>query len=268
MKTKLLYLLALLFVFAGCSDNDPEPDKKYLLQRKSSVVTFPSGGGLTIDLTYNYNEKDQIVAIDGTLVRDGETRQGTSILNYDSQGRVIFAQNYLGTTWTNTYNAQGQLEKVVRKFASSEPYTQEHLYDIAGQLIQVNTYQQKDNALTMVGSIAYAYIGKNRINVKRINSSGTDNKEYTILTDSNKRELPFLPHQVTMDFFYAEVFAEPLITQHNIISNEVMDVIQSKKMGVSYTSTYTYNTGGYPVSAVKTFEEGSVEKVTYSYLVK
>ena len=267
MKTKLLYLLALLFVFTGCSEKE-EPEKTYLLQHKSSVVTYPSGGGLTIDLSYTYNDKDQLVGISGVTVRDGETITGTTTINYDSQGRVAFVQNSLGTTWTNTYNDKGQLEKVVKKFASSEPTVSEHFYDNADRLTQVVIYQQKDNALYGIGTFAYTYTGSNGIKIKKMNSSGTVNQEHTIITDAHNRELPYLPHQITMEFFAAEVFAEPLLTRHNIISNELMNVIQGNKLGVSYTAAYTYNEGGYPVSAVKTFQEGSVEKVAYKYTSK
>ncbi|NEM99295.1 hypothetical protein [Pontibacter burrus] len=101
--------------------------------------------------------------------------------------------------------------------------------------------------------------------IKKVDSSGTENKEYSITTDTFKGSLPFLQHQISMEFYAYEVVPEPLLTPHNILSNEVKDVILNQKMGESYTSTFIYNEGGYPITAVRTFEDSSVENIQYIY---
>lgn len=265
MKTKLLLLLALLFVFGGCSKDEPAPERTYLLRYKKSQTTLPDGGYLNIDLTYIYNEKDQIVSIDGATVRKGTDEIGTTTIDYDSQGRLTYAANSSGTTWTITYNAKGQIDKIVKRYLWSDTSIQEFFYDNSGQLIQLNAYRQRGRIISLVSTHQYTYAANNTVKIKKINSSGTENKEYSITTDTFKGSLPFLQHQISMEFYTYEVVPEPLLTPHNILSNEVKDVILNQRTGESYTSTFIYNEGGYPITAVRTFEDGSIENIQYIY---
>ncbi|WP_143731992.1 hypothetical protein [Pontibacter lucknowensis] len=116
------------------------------------------------------------------------------------------------------------------------------------------------------------YINENQIKVT--GTSALDQiRNYTIITDAKKRELPILPHQIASSFFAAEIHSESIITKNNILSNELIytnrnDASVKNKAGVSYASEYTYNDGGYPISCIKTFHEGSIEKITNTYSVK
>jgi hypothetical protein len=270
MKSNLLYLLALLFIMAGCSgaNNDPEPEKTYLLQRKLSEVTFPTGGGLTIDLTYSYNDLGQLVRISGVTVRDSEVQPTNTTLFYDSKGRLEQVKNMHGTVWTNTYNDKNQVVQMIRQYKDSDSYYYLYSYNGKSQLTEVKTYQKEIGAATFVGSTVYSYFDGNKISIKRTSVSGENNREHALVTDDKKRELPVLPHQIAPDFFAAELFAESILTRHNIISNEVMDVATNRKNGVSYQAVYTYNEGGYPATCMKLFDQGSVEKVSYIYTSK
>lgn len=277
MRTNLLSLLTVLMMLTGCSNSiqeapepekEPEPEKIYLLQRKLSQVTFPGGEGATIDITYSYNNQNQLDTISGVSVSGTEVKALETTLNYDSQGRVKEVRNTLGTTWINTYNDKNQVVKLERKYKDAEPYLYLHTYNQNNQLTEVKTYRKEVNAEAFIGSTAYSYADTNKINIKRTTASGEIDREYAIVTDDKKRELPVLPHQIAPEFYAAEVFAERIFTRHNIVSNEVVDKATNRRNGVSYQTVYTYNEGGYPATCVKSFEQGSVENITYTYIIK
>ncbi|SFH13889.1 hypothetical protein [Pontibacter chinhatensis] len=270
MKTNLLYLLLALFLFSGCSkdDDDAAPEKTYLLQRKLSEVTFSSGGGVTIDLTYSYNPKNQLIRINGVIIREDELVPVHTDLSYDSEGRVRRVENRLGTVWTNEYNDKGQLVLSTRKYKTSEPYIYLHSYNDKNQLVEIKTYMKEVNQEAYRGNTLISYEGDNRIKIERTSVASGEIREYTIVTDNQKRELPPLPHQITAEFAAAEIFAEPYITNHNIASMDVVNKTPSNVLDISYQATRTYNQAGYPETCIMTFNHGSVEKITYVYTSK
>ncbi|GAA4443343.1 hypothetical protein GCM10023188_43940 [Pontibacter saemangeumensis] len=267
MKTNLLYLLLVLFIFAGCSDNNeeaPAPEKTYLLQRKLSETTFANGGGVTIDLTYGYNPKKELVRISGVIIKEDELVPLHTDLFYDSQGRVTRVENRLGTVWTNEYNDKNQLVRSTRKYKDSEPFIHLHSYNAQDQLAEIKTYKQVESPEAYVGNTVITYSSGNQIHIARASVAG-EAKEYTIVTDSNKRDLPALPHQITAEFGAAEIFAEPYITSNNIASIEILDKETNRKEGASYQAVRTYNEGGLPETCVRLFEHGSIENISYTY---
>lgn len=271
MKTNLLYLLLALFLFSGCSkdDDDAAPEKTYLLQRKLSEVTYPGGdGGVTIDLTYSYNPKNQLIRINGVIIRKDELVPVHTDLSYDSEGRVRRVENRLGTVWTNEYNDKGQLVLSTRKYKNSEPYIYLHSYNDKNQLVEIKTYMKEVSQEAYRGNTLISYEGDNRINIKSTSAVSEEGREQTIITDNQKRELPPLPHQITAEFGAAEIFAEPYITSHNIASIETLNKKSDKIYSDGYQATRTYNEGGYPETCIKMHDEGSVEKITYVYTSK
>ena len=144
MKRNLLYLLPLFLLLSGCSlssEEEPTPEKQYLLQRKLSEITFGNGRGMTIDLTYSYNNLDQLVRIAGVLLRDTAELAVHTTLAYDNQGRLAHVQNNAGTVWDNFYNDKNQLVKQVRAYKGATPFTHLHSYNAANQLVEVKTYK-------------------------------------------------------------------------------------------------------------------------------
>ncbi|RDV14468.1 hypothetical protein DXT99_13765 [Pontibacter diazotrophicus] len=272
MQSKLLYLLAVLFLFSGCSESieeDPAPEKTYYLQRKLSEISFlNTGGGMIIDLTYSYNELDQLTRISGVLLRDTVEQAVNTVLDYDGKGRVNYVQNNRGTTWTNTYNDKNQLIKLVRAYKDSEPGSQLLIYNEDNQLVEVKTYRQQNGAEVYSASRHYTYMDGNQISIKTILASGEESRSHTIATDDKKRPLPVLPIQIAADFSYAEVFGEGIFTRNNVVSSAIRDAAGNRITGGDYDAHYTYNEAGYPLTCVKLFDHGSMEKITYVYTSK
>lgn len=274
MKTNLLYLLLVLFLFAGCSkktdpDEVPAPKKTYLLQRKLSEVTYSNSvmTDVTIDLTYGYNDKQELVRISGVIIKEDELTPVHTDLSYDREGRVIRVENRLGTVWTNEYNDKNQLVKSIRRYKDSDRFIYLHSYNDKNQLAEIKTYKNEESADAYRGNTLITYEGENQIHITRATVSG-EVREYTIVTDGHKRELPALPHQITAEFGAAEIFAEPYITSQNIASIHVLDKETNRQNGASYQALRTYNDGGLPETCEKLFHHGSVEKITYVYSVK
>lgn len=267
MRTNLLYLLLTLIIFSSCSKDEPAPEKKYLLQRKLSEVTYP-GGGVTIDLTYSYNDLQEMIRINGVIIRKDELVPVHTDISYDSQGRVIHVENRLGTIWTNEYNQKSQLVKSTRKYKDSDPYIYLHSYNDRDQLVEIKIYQSEVSEGAYKGNTLISYESGNRINIKTIPLATGVAKEYSLITDNQNRELPPLPHQITAEFGAVEIFAEPYITSNNIISFAYLNEATNQYDKYKYQAAYTYNEGGYPETCIKTHTSGAVEKVTYVYTTK
>ena len=118
-----------------------------------------------------------------------------------------------------------------------------------------------------IGNSAFTYADANHIQMVRANASGEKSAEFSFTTDDKKRALPVLPIQIAPDFSYAEVMGEGLFSSHNI-THSALVYTQNRTSGHDYDANFTYNEGGYPVSCVKVFAEGSVEKITYVYATK
>ncbi|MCP2044293.1 hypothetical protein [Pontibacter sp. HSC-36F09] len=274
MKANLLYaLLAILFLSSGCSfnDKDPEPDKTYLLQRKYSEVIFPNGGGGTIDLTYTYDDNNLLTRISGVTFWKGELKTIYTKLAYDSKGRAEQINTLSGTEWVLFYNDKDQLVKVTRAYLGSMMGSYMHYYDDKGRLSEIKFYSGALSEGNLSNHRVFSYPGANQIKIA-IQVGNEKTSEYTLLTDDKKRNLPALPHQISSEFFSEELMSEGIITQHNIISYE--QLVFNKMTGTgnitgpSYQTEFTYNDGGYPSTCVRTFQEGSIQKVTYTYAVK
>lgn len=275
MKANLLYvLLAFLFLSSGCSfnDKDPEPEKTYLLQRKFSEIISHDLRG-TIDLTYTYNDESQLINISGVTNWKGEIKTTYTTLSYDSKGRIERIKTLSGNEFVHYYNDKDQLVKLTRAYQDSSPIIYMHYYDDAGRLTEIKAYSGELTEENSGSSRLITYVNENLIKIINVNTVSGATRNYTLITDDKKRELPVLPHQIAAGFFAAELFSESIITKNNILSNELIhtnsnDASINNKAGVSYQSEYTYNDGGYPTSCIKTFHEGSIEKITYTYAVK
>ncbi|WP_299986664.1 hypothetical protein [uncultured Pontibacter sp.] len=273
MKASLLgILIAILFIGTGCSfnDKDPEPEKTYLLQRKYSEIVSHDLKG-SIDLTYTYNDNDQLVNISGVTDWKGEIKTAFTTIKYDNQGRAERINTLSGTEWVLFYNDKDQLVKVTRAYLGSMIAIYMHYYDDKGRLSEMKYYSGTVSEESLSGYRLFSYPSSNQVKIS-IYTGTRKTTEYTLLTDNKKRNLPVLPHQISSDFFSEELMSERLITENNILSFEQLTFNSttntSKKSGNSYLTEFTYNEGGYPATCVRTFHEGSVQKVTYTYSVK
>lgn len=269
MKINLLFALCMLFLFSGCSlnDKDPEPEKTYLLQRKYSE-TISNGLRSTIDLTYTYNNNNQLINISGVANWKGELKTIYTKLAYDSKGRVTRINTLSGTEWILYHNDKDQLEKVTRTYFDSLIGIYMYYYDDKGRLSEMKNYVRAVSVENLSDYRVFSYPGANQIKIA-IYVGNERTSEYTLLTDNKKRNLPALPHQISFEFFSEELMTEGLISQHNIVSLEQLNFNRttgaSNKSGTSYQTEFTYNDSGYPLTGMRTFHEGSVQKVTYTY---
>ncbi|MBF8963784.1 hypothetical protein I0P70_11030 [Pontibacter sp. FD36] len=274
MKASLLgILIAILFIGTGCSfnDKDPEPEKTYLLQRKYSEIVSHDLKG-SIDLTYTYNDNDQLVNISGVTDWKGEIKTSFTTLTYDNKGRVERINTLSGNEVVHFYDDKDRLIKLTKAYKDSKPVIFMHYYDNEGRLIEIKAYSGEITEENSGSRRLITYVNENQIKVT-VNTVTGATRNYTLITDSKKRELPVLAHQISAGFFAAELMSESLITKNNILSNELIhtninDASVNNKAGVSYQSEYTYNDGGYPTSCIKVFHEGSIENITYTYSVK
>lgn len=273
MKTSLLYLLALLLILSGCQcDTDPAPEQTYLLQRKLSDITFPQGGGTVFDLTYSYNDQDQLIRVGGHIIRDTLLVAENFTLAYDTKGRVAHVQKWPSHDWYFTYNDQDQLVKQVKTYkdedGSVSQYSYLHTYNTANQLEGVKVYSWQQNADVLVNIRKYTYTAGNHITVNYYSPTGILVRKQDAVTDDKKLPAYVLPLNSIPIFFFSEVFGEGIMTDHNITALTMLNGVEQTLYGGSYQAEYTYNKAGYPVTCVKKYEAGSVEKIEYIYKIK
>lgn len=274
MKTKLLYALAVLFIFTGCStENDnPRPNqttqKTYLLQRKTSDISFTDGTSMTIDWNYLYNQDNKLTTIDAISKRGAQVKSLRTNLTYDERGRVHQITNEEGTVWTHHYDNLNELVRLVKTEADGTSYSYVNSFNTLGKLVEQKTYRGEVSAENYIGMTSVSYGKADHVILKRTLASGETSEEATVIIDDKYRPLPALPNQISLSFHSSEVLTEGLFTENNIVSFEHVEMEPADATELSFRSTYTYNEADYPTSSLKTFSTGAVERTTYTYLVR
>ncbi len=108
MKHKLLFnylLLAIAVLIASCSKDDSSDNPLAFENCIFSEYDWAFGGN-TGDMKFTYTN-NQLTSVSSTFTRNGMTSSGTSEIEYDDQGRVIFLrtddENYVDISYSEGF---------------------------------------------------------------------------------------------------------------------------------------------------------------------
>jgi len=275
MRKNLLYLLAALLVLSSCdaSKDQPEPEqvlfRAYYLQKQVANYVWPNGSTGTIEQLYSYNDQNQLIGISATTYSKTEPLHQT--LSYNDNNQVVHIQSTPLQSWSNTYNENHQLIKQVRTTIQDDETTDVHYYqntfNDAGELTEAQIRNIKDNVDEPGPVFKYAYTDGQVTSILSEYPAGGRYVDHFYTYDDKLAPLPsYLPQVIGIK--YSSYFLPGKFpSQHNIASYIALDENGERKKIYCYTATYTYNEAGYPVTCTKNFEDGTVEKTTYTYVL-
>ncbi len=253
----------------SCADDAelPEPEKKYYLTRKVSTSEFPGGQTLTIDLRYNYNEKKQLSSITGTNQRSGSASSAINILySYDAQDRLVRIQYSPELMWDITYNEKNQVDKQIRTSKNTDNSTEIHYYknsySASGQRTSLQMWNIIDGAEVPGPIYTYTYTnGQVTFMHGELPTGGTYNN-YTFVYDDKKVPLQGI-YQLSVPTLIMQEIPRQILADHNLVAHSKTENYQGNNY--SFEATYQYNDAGYPVSSIRLWHEGSIERINFTY---
>lgn len=271
MKTKWIFAFFALCLFTGCSDDDnrPEPvEKTYLLHRKTSEISMADGSQKTMEWKYTYDQDNRLDRIDVLTTSGAEAKNLGSVLSYNNEGYLSQVFSETGRIWSIYYDSQNRPIEQVEKYREAMPLTYINRFDPNGTLLVQELYAGNEAAANLISVTKLTYTKPNEVLLRRTLSLGEVAEEAKVLTDDKSRPLPMLLDQTFLAFQPSGVFVESLLTDHNITSYEDLAPESADSGDRSFTTDYTYNEAGYPVTSTRKFASGVVEVSSYSYLVK
>jgi hypothetical protein len=238
MKTKILIILCVV-VLAACKKNrnvEPIAEKKTYIHKLTTYI-----GGETWAYDAQNRPTNMVFASTYELTDPSYTYKINSINN---EGAVIDAvYDYVSTLKPDirelkTYNTEGNLIRTtsfINTTGLSEGYT---TYEYLSNEIKTTTYNAS-NILTSSTLYTKSTDGKNIVEIKKYNSTGTLQARYSYSNFDNKKSYALL---------YPVGYASSIINTNNYLTV----VFYNASIGVTNTTNYTYeyNTDGYATKRV------------------
>lgn len=254
MKALLRFSLYLPFLILSACSDDPEPAADCRLNTKTD---WYQDGNPVFTTTYNYSPSGVLTSL---TTDSAGVPLATKQLEYDNKGRLAAVERR-SMRFEYTYDDKGRLYQqdiLWRKYAGWE-FT--HLsfyrfwYDAESRLTEVTQHGTGWEEGDEVGFVfQYQYTNGEPTNIIGKQGDGQVLLDASIAYDAYQKPKPDL----LLDGFDGEL---DLPSQHNIIRYGN----PGWKPEYNYTIAYTYNEKGYPVSAIKTLENGQVYKANFTY---
>jgi YD repeat-containing protein len=209
---------------------------------------------------FTYNTSNQIIKI------DNGTGDGTTQLQYDTQGRLI-SQNtiYFGgvinETKNLTYDATNRISQVNIHAVGTSVNTYYRyiiIYDTKNNISGIITRISPDN-VTYTTATIFNYFYDDKVNPLKTVTNNTDFADFYIAPSSQ------------FDFFSTETFS--YIAAYKlcfISSNNLTRLEVNYASGGENTTTYeyTYNEYGYPTKVIINDDEDGTYSINYNYTIK
>jgi len=237
-----------LCLVAACKKDNKRSTKTYLVYQQITD-TRGNGGGLDT-ATYTYDEQDRPV----------------SITDFNGQGKVTFKVTYDSQNRVSTakkYNSSGGLIIEYDFFYNGSDagyyfYGPVHAADTAAFVFN-DKHQVTEIDSRHSGKTAFTYDSNGNVGTTQgYNPDGTYNfgDESAFAYDDRKNP------------FSKMAPANNLFVQYILFIDSPSTLINNVASWNGEPYTYTYNTDGYPVSAVWTLYNNNKVKIYYSYIVK
>ena len=271
MKSSLRFALPfVVLLWSSCSGDEVAPvvEKPVcLLMEQTSVVTYnfvlnpdvqlkPQ----TITTRLEYNDRNALATIFQTEYAGLYFDRAD--LKYNKKGQVTeVVQKY--NRYVNEYNGQGKLAKQTRYNTRIGDFKEVELgyytltYNSRQELNEVQQFSMVSGAPVPELVWRYTYVNGDPVYLEHSEPGGQS--YYHVKMTYDTLSLPSIPYAHT----YFEPWRPPSV--HNQLSYAVQETNPSYE---SYSTTYTYNERGYPVTANTRFSSGMEQTVTYTYVCK
>ena len=258
--------MPLALVLWGCpgdKESDPQPDPEPLREKTCFIkeISFASHrkgyGRKAFTSRYYYDQQNLLLRV--TMDSAGTTFSTMNLTYNNGKQLVESFTDYVRVL--HTYNAKGQLinQKTFYLHPDKGPIEQDRFtfrYNGNNELEEALFYNiiLGDAYLTSIWK--YTYSNGDPVQIERKTPEG-ERLLLAYLTYDTKKNFKWnLPSIMS---FVPTLDAK---AAHNVLSHKSIDSYFGAK---NYTSVYTYNDEGYPVTEARTYAEGYQEQVTYSY---
>jgi hypothetical protein len=242
MKTLITTLILIALFTAGCkkgsSSKGSSATKTYLLSKVTYTAVV---GGFTNAEEYTYDSQNRV-----TVFNEGNNvfkyaydsnNNLTTVLTYNSAGSLTATDNYTyagNVVTANTFYGDGSVN-------GSYTFT-------------LNAQQEPTNLSIAFGNIQYQYDGNGNATSYSATGALTQSDSYTY--DTKKNPLSMIGAKNLHLIYLAQ--GTPITTVNNVLVDE----------GYPRNYAYTYNSDGFPVSAVLSTNSGPGSNITYEYIIK
>jgi hypothetical protein len=271
MIKKSILALSITISMIACSGKktDPAPVTTGTSASVCYLVSSSTGGTKDFDEMYdNSNRLDSMIVYSSTASNNGFK------LKYNSNNKIIKAKLYyagINTAYYNYhYNTNGQRDKdTLYVFDTSIPPTNPatyvadsvtiYTYNASNQITRLDNYNVNPNGTPSHTYSTFIYNAAGDLTQESdYNGSGTllsttDNTYDT--KNSNFNNFTFI----------SLVYAGQV---HNILSQVVKTSGTSVDQSNSYTAAFTYNSNGYPLTEIDSYQDGSTDNSSYTYTCK
>jgi hypothetical protein len=254
---KILCLFAFSAVLlTSCSSSDssstPLTESDVLVTK---TVEHYTNDNSTITTNYTYNGKKIVSSVDTDGFTETYTYTGdliSSIKEYDDTNTLLVEETF-------TYNGSGQLVTYLLKDFDTNHWRKEVFVHNSNNTISYMVYKG-DNVeqtnLTETGTIHFTNGEVSQIDFTVISLSYTGTRVYTYDAKNN----PF--KNITGGDKINFVNEEAIGVSHNILTDHYTSTFPTDEM---YTTTYTYNSLNFPLTASEFDGSGTAPSVTTEY---
>ncbi|WP_299700726.1 hypothetical protein [uncultured Pontibacter sp.] len=273
MKTRLLYLLALL-VLVGCAkdadENKPEePAELFCFPERIVEHTRPHNGEpYTLEQRFVYDEQNQLTGIkyyaSGNMVLE-------DTYEYDQKGLLV-RENWfdndgeLSGYYDQTYSTTGQLLSFTyytynyHEQKATLDRKSDFAYNAAGELTTLRHYRPANGALEYHSSNEYTYTSGLITKVRNYDSTQQLIKETVLTYDDKKTYMRGLPA------YRAQRIGDGFPHEHNVMTKTVKDATGNVIAAESYARGAEYNSRDYVELQFTTYGDGRVQERHYTYI--
>jgi len=261
MKKNLLLLLSSFIIFSSCEKDEIE--KKDEVSNATCLPTEINYDNNNYTRKFTYNTESQIIRED---IIDNNTNIGYNTFEYNANKLIkqnaYNAQSTLKSYYTYEYNSSNQLiaEKYFDLSNGSAIEKESFTYEYSSPTeLKKSSYFENN---TLYSYRTYQYSNGLMTKIQSFKANGNQSGQTEIEYDNNKSALSSLNPIIVL--FGTTAFPY----QKNIIKHIVKDANGQTVNDESYSSTYEYNSQGYPLKRNENRLDGRIRSVLYKYNCK